>query len=112
MVCMRDLTADDFGVLLSVFAVLLLAFGADFHFSRRMAKRHKLSARLFMTVNVVGELATAIALVLTWVALWSPAAWERIDDLLVFVPGCIAMLCVVTLAVETVVTRTMDVWRG
>ncbi|KAF0967534.1 MULTISPECIES: hypothetical protein [Gordonia] len=40
------------GVLLSVFAVLLLAFGADFHFSRRIAKRHKLSARIFMTVNV------------------------------------------------------------
>ncbi len=68
MSAMRDLTPNDLGVLLSVFAVLLLAFGADFHFSRRIAKRHKLSARIFMTVNVVGELATAVALVLTWVA--------------------------------------------
>ena len=112
MSAMRDLTPDDLGVLLSVFAVLLLAFGADFHFSRRVAKRHKLSARIFIPVNVVGELATAVALVLTWVALWSPAAWERIDNLLVFGPGTLAMVCVVILTVETVVSRSTDAWRG
>ncbi|MDH3009251.1 hypothetical protein [Gordonia alkanivorans] len=51
---MRDLTPDDLGVLLSVFAVLLL----------------------------------------------------------VFIPGTVAMLCVVILTVETVVSRTSDAWRG
>ncbi|MFG2007869.1 hypothetical protein ACGFNF_02195 [Micromonospora sp. NPDC048868] len=40
---------------------------------------------------------TAIALVLTWVAMWSPAAWARIDNLLVFIPGTISMLCAVLL---------------
>ena len=102
---MRELTADDLGILLSVFAVLLIAFGIDFRLSRRTATRHHRRAVVFAVVSLVGELATAVALVLTWVALWSPAAWERIDDLLVFIPGSIAVLCAVVLTVETVIAR-------
>ncbi len=97
---MRELTADDLGLLLSVFAVLLIAFGIDFHLSRRAAQRHRGRALFFGVVSVVGESMTAIALVLTWVSLWSPAAWERIDDLLVFVPGSIAVVCAMILTGE------------
>lgn len=102
---MRDLTADDLGILLSVFAVLLIAFGIDFHLSKRAAQRDRTRALFFGIVSVLGEAMTAIALVLTWVALWSPAAWERIDDLLVFVPGSIAVACAVVLTGEKTVGR-------
>lgn len=102
---MRELTPDDLGILLSVFAVLLIAFGIDFRMSRRSALRHHRRAVAFAIVSVTGELMTAIALVLTWVALWSPEAWERIDNLLVFVPGSIAIVCAVILTIETVTVR-------
>ena len=84
---MRDLSSDDLGLLLSVYAVLLLAFAANFHFSPKMVRRHRRSALAFVVVSFLGELSTVIALMLTWVALWSAKAWERIDNLLVFVPG-------------------------
>jgi predicted Kef-type K+ transport protein len=106
------LTSDDLGLLLSVFAVLLIAFGVDFHFSRKDIRRHHPAALVFAVVSLLGELATAIVLVLTWLALWSPEAWERIDDLLVFVPGSIAVLCAVTLTIETVTSHATQVWRS
>lgn len=109
---MRDLTADDFGVLLSLFAVLLLAFAADFHFSRKTVARHRVQALVFVVVNMVGELSTVLALMLTWVALWSPTAWERINDLLVLVPGSIAVLCAVALTLESVSVRVAAILRG
>jgi hypothetical protein len=108
----RELTSDDLGLLLSVFAVLLIAFGVDFHFSRKDVRRHHPAALVFAVVSLAGELATALVLVLTWVALWSPAAWERIDDLLVLVPGSIAVLCAVTLTIETVTSHATEVWRS
>lgn len=104
---MRELSPDDFGVLLSVFAVLLLAFGLDFHISKRTAARHRDRALGFVVVSVIGQGTTAIALVLTWVSLWSPAAWDHIDDLMVFIPGSIAVLCAVTLTGETTVVRML-----
>lgn len=102
---MRDLTADDLGVLLSVFAVLLLAFGIDFHVSRRGLRAHQGRALFFGIVSLIGEVSTALALLLTWVALWSPAAWELIDDLLVFVPGSLAMLSAVILTGDKTIGR-------
>ena len=102
---MRELTTDDLGLLLSVFAVLLIAFAIDFRFSTRSARRHRRSVLFFGVVALIGELMTALALVLTWVALWSPAAWEAIDDLLVFVPGSIAILCAVILTIDKIVAR-------
>ncbi|GAA3034310.1 hypothetical protein GCM10010528_13990 [Gordonia defluvii] len=102
---MRDLTPDDLGLLLSLFAVLLLAFAANFHYSPRMVRRHSRAAMVFAVVNFVGEASTVIALMLTWVALWSPRAWERIDDLLVFIPGSIAIACAVFLTFESVWAR-------
>jgi hypothetical protein len=108
----RELTSDDLGLLLSVFAVLLIAFGVDFHFSRKDVRRHHPAALVFAVVSLARELATALVLVLTWVALWSPAAWERIDDLLVLVPGSIAVLCAVTLTIETVTSHATEVWRS
>lgn len=104
---MRELDPLDLGVLLSVFAVLLIFFGIDFRVSRREAKRHQRSALLFAGVGLLGEAMTAIALVLTWVSLFLPPEAERIDTLLVFVPGSVAMLCAVVLTVETVTGRVL-----
>ncbi|MCF8589385.1 hypothetical protein [Gordonia liuliyuniae] len=106
---MRTLTADDLGLLLSLFAVLLLAFGANFHFSRKSVRRHRKAALAFVGLSFLGELSTVIALTLTWVALWSPAAWDRIDDLLVFVPGTIAIVCAVLLTIESVGSRILHI---
>ncbi|GAC57100.1 hypothetical protein GOHSU_16_00560 [Gordonia hirsuta DSM 44140 = NBRC 16056] len=108
---MRDLTSDDLGMLLSLFAVLLLAFAANFHFSRKAVARHRAAALGFVALNLLGEAATVIALLLTWVALWSPKAWEQIDDLLVLVPGSIAMLCAVALTFESVFARIAHIIR-
>lgn len=108
---MRDLTADQLAVLLSVFAVLLVAFGIDFHLSRRAALRHRRGAITFAVVSLIGEFATAIALVLTWVAVWSPTAWERIDNMLVFVPGSLAMLCAVIITAEKAIGRVIAIVR-
>lgn len=102
---MRELTTDDLGLLLSVFAVLLVAFGIDFHFSVKAVTRHRRSTWFFGIVTLVGELMTALALVLTWIALWSPAAWEAIDNLLVFIPGTIAIVCAVILTVDKILAR-------
>ncbi|GAB08989.1 hypothetical protein GOARA_026_00190 [Gordonia araii NBRC 100433] len=102
---MRELTSDDLGLLLSVYAVLLLAFAANFHFSPKSVRRHRRAAMVFAIVNFIGEASTAIALLLTWVALWSPRAWERINDLLVFVPGSLAIVCAVFLTFESVWAR-------
>lgn len=104
---MRELSAADLGMLLSLFAVLLIAFGIDFHVSKRSAAQHRGRALFFVGVSLVGEAMTALALVLTWVALWSPAAWEHIDDLLVFIPGSIAVLCAVVLTGEKTVGRVL-----
>lgn len=109
---MRELDSADFGVLLSLFALLLLAFGVDFHFSARTARHHRVLARLFVGVSLLGESASVISIVLTWVALWSPAAWARIDDLLVLVPGSIAIGCLVILTLESVMTRGAVLWGG
>ncbi|MFT4086512.1 MAG: hypothetical protein QM658_05050 [Gordonia sp. (in: high G+C Gram-positive bacteria)] len=106
---MRELTADDLGLLLSLFAVLLLAFAANFHFSGKEVRRHRRLALGFVVVNFVGEISTVVALGLTWVALWRPKAWERIDDMLVFVPGSIAVLCAVILTVESVQSRARHI---
>lgn len=102
---MSELTTADLGLLLSVFAVLLIAFAIDFHFSTRPTTRHRRSRWVFGIVTLVGELMTALALVLTWVAMWSPAACEAIDDLLVFIPGSIAIACAVILTVEKIIAR-------
>lgn len=102
---MRELTTDDLGVLLGLFAILLVAFAIDFRFSVRAARRHRRSVLLFGTVALIGEMATALALVLSWVALWSPTAWERIDNMLVFVPGSISIACAVFLTVDKIVGR-------
>lgn len=109
---MRELTSDDLGLLLSVFTVLLIAFGVDFHFSRKSSRHHYRTALVFAVVSLTGELATAVVLVLTWLALWSPAAWEQIDNLLVFVPGSIAVLCALTLTIETVADHATQLWRS
>ncbi|MFC0313911.1 hypothetical protein ACFQNE_06130 [Gordonia phosphorivorans] len=108
---MRDLTADDLGLLLSLFAVLLLAFSANFHFSRKSVRRHRRAAVAFVVINFLGELSTVIALCLTWVALWSPTAWEQIDDLLVFIPGSVAVGCAVVLTIESVYARAAHIVR-
>lgn len=108
---MRELNTDDLGLLLSLFAVLLLAFAANFHFSRKAVRRHRKAAITFVVLNFVGELSTVIAMMLTWVALWSPVAWERIDDLLVFIPGSIAIVCAVVLTIESVYARAVHIVR-
>lgn len=48
---------------------------------------------------------TALALVLTWIAPWSPATWELIDHLLVFIPGSTAILYVAALTIDKRVER-------
>ena len=102
---MRDLDPVDLGVLLSVFAVLLLFFGFDFRVSRSISRRHQRRAVFFVSLSLLGEAATAIALVLTWVSLFLPAAAESIDTLLVFIPGTVSIGCAVALTVETVISR-------
>lgn len=109
---MRTLTADDLGLLLSLFAVLLLAFAANFHFSRKAVRRHRKAALTFVVLSFLGELSTVIAMMLTWVALWSPAAWDRIDDMLVFVPGTISISCAVALTIESVGSRIVHILRA
>lgn len=106
---MREMTSGDLGQLLALFALLLVAFGIDFHVSRRTAQRRRRSAVVFAVTGLVGECTTALALILTWVALWSPAAWEHIDDLLVFIPGSIAMICAVILTAEKAVGRVLTI---
>jgi len=101
----RELTTDDLGLLLSVFAVLLIAFGIDFHFSTKAVTKHRRATWFYAIVTLIGELMTAVALVLTWVALWSPAAWEAIDNLLVFIPGTIAIVCAVILTLDKITAR-------
>lgn len=109
---MRELTSGDLGLLLSMFVLLLIAFGVDFHVSRKQSEKHHARALVFTVTSLIGETATAVALVLTWVAVWSPAAWEHIDNLLVFVPGSIAVLCAVTLTIETVAGRVAGIIRS
>ncbi len=106
---MRELSSADLGILLQVFAVLLIAFGIDFHVSRRAIVLHRRRAFFFAATSLTGEAMTALALALTWVAIWSPAAWEQIDDLLVFIPGSIAMLCAVVLAGEKTIGRVIAI---
>ena len=52
---MRELTADDLGLLLSVFAVLLLAFATNFHFSRKEVRRHRRAAIVFVGLSFLGR---------------------------------------------------------
>ena len=106
---MRELGSDEFGIMLSFFAVLLLAFAANFRFSRKAVRRHRTAALWFVILSFVGEICTVIALVLTWVALWSPHAWEVISDLLVLVPGSMALVCAVLLTFESVYARAMHI---
>lgn len=102
---MRELTPDALGQLLAVFAVLLISFAIDFHLSKKSERRHPRVTLLFGIVALIGELMTVLALVLTWVALWSPAAWEAIDDMLVFIPGSIAFGCAVILTIDKLLSR-------
>lgn len=102
---MRDLEPSDLGVLLSVFAVLLIFFGIEFRISRRSAKKHHRRALIYAAMSLLGEAATAVAFVLTWVSLFLPPDTEGVDTVLVFVPGSIAVLCAVILTVESVTER-------
>lgn len=102
---MRQLDVADLGVLLSVFALLLIFFGIDFRVSRREATRHRRRALVFTVLSVVGETTTAVALILTWVALFLPPEAESIDTWLVFIPGSITIVCAVALTGEVVTTR-------
>ena len=108
---MRDLTPDDLGILLSVFAVLLIFFGIDFRVSRTDATRHKRRALVFAFISLIGNAATAIGLILTWVALILPDESELVDTFLVFVPGSIAFLCALVLTGEVVTSRFAGVVR-
>jgi len=107
---MRELTVVEFGVLLSLFAVLLVAFSADFHLSRRTVRRHRRAAVAFAVVSLVGESATALAMVLTWIALRSEVAWEALADQWVLVPGTIAVGCALILTAEKVVRRAISIF--
>lgn len=102
---MRDLTADDLGVLLSFFAVLLIAFGFNFHVSRKQIQSNPKTARFFLTISAVGEGFTVIALILTWISLFLPAEFNMIDTWFVFIPGSIALICAVIITTETVLNR-------
>ncbi len=102
---MRDLQPSDLGVLLSVFAVLLIFFGIEFRISRRSARRHHGRALIYAAMSLVGEAATAVALVLTWISLFLPPEAEAVDTALVFAPGSVAVLCAVVLTVESVTER-------
>lgn len=104
---MRTLSTDDLGLLLSVFALLLVSFAIDFQVAKSTIARHRRRAVFFASVAVVGEFTTALAFVLSWVALWSPVAWEKIDDLLVFIPGSSAVLCAVILTAEKTLARVI-----
>ncbi|MFI7431773.1 hypothetical protein ACIBPB_32855 [Micromonospora sp. NPDC049836] len=106
---MRELSGGDLGMLLSVFALLLIAFGIDFHLSRSAIRRSRRGAIFASIVSLVGESTTALALVLTWIALWSPVAWEKIDDLLVFIPGTIAVVCAVLLTGDRALDRVIRI---
>lgn len=109
---MRDLTPDDLGVLLSVFVLLLIFFGIDFRMSRSDATRHKKRALVYAVICLIGEVFTALALILTWVALFLPNSAEWIDTLLVFVPGSVAMVCAVILTGEVVASRVRGISRS
>lgn len=102
---MRDLTTDDLGLLISLFAVLLISFAIDFGVSKRAMRKHRRSVMFFGLVALVGEVTSALTIVLCWVALWSPAAWERIDNRLVFSAGTIAILCAVILTIDKGIAR-------
>lgn len=109
---MRELTPDDLGILLSVFAVLLIFFGIDFRVSRRVAQLYKRRAFAFAVISVIGEGTTAIALVFTWVALFLPPEAQSIDTMLVFVPGSISMVCAVILTGQVVTGRLGNLARA
>lgn len=108
---MRELQAADLGVLLSVFAVLLIFFGIDFRVSRGQALRHRGRALLFACISVLGEAATALALALCWVAMFLPPEAQGVDTVLVFVPGTLAIICAVILTGEVVSSRVAKLLR-
>lgn len=102
---MRDLNADDLGVLLSVFVVLLIFFGVDFHITRKRTQLPTRSTKAFAVVSAIGEGATGIAIILTWISLFLPDEFRIIDTWLVFIPGSIAILCALILTIEVVTHR-------
>lgn len=104
-----DISQENLGVVLSLFAVLIVSFGIDFRFSRASALLHPKLTRFFLWITVIGEVSAALALLLTWVAVWSPATWETIDDKLVLVPGTVAILCVLILTIKTVLSHFAEV---
>lgn len=108
---MRELDSADLGILLSVFAVLLIFFGIDFRLSRSDTTRHRRRALAFAGISLLGNATTALALVLTWVAMFLPPDAEQIDTWLVFVPGSIAALCAVVLTGEVAVSRALRLTR-
>jgi len=108
---MRALTADDLGVLLSFFVVLLIFFSVDIHLRRA---RHAASAtppttgmRFFALLSAAGALVSAVALLLSWIALFLPEDSALIDVTFVFVPGSLAILCAVVLCIEVVARRAL-----
>lgn len=105
---MRDLDAADLGVLLSFFVVLLIFFSVDFHISRRHKEKVTAGTRFFAIVSAVGGAVTAVALVLTWVALFLPTNMQAADVPLVFVPGSIAIACGAILSIEVVLKRVIQ----
>lgn len=102
---MRLLEVLDFAALLSFFALLLLAFGFDFHLSRSVVRRHKGRAKFFVGISILGEIAAATGMGLTWFALFLDEPSQKVDGLLVFVPGTIACLCIILLTIENSITR-------
>lgn len=104
-----DISQENLGVVLSLFAVLIVSFGIDFRFSRTAALLHPRWTRFFLWVTVIGEVSAALALMLTWVAVWSPRTWERLDDKLVLIPGTVAIVCVLVLTIKTVMGHFAEV---
>lgn len=102
---MRVLEVVDFAALLSFFALLLLAFGFDFHVSRKVAKLYRNRARFFILISILGEVAASSGLVLCWLSLFLDEWSVSTDAMVVFIPGTIACVCIVLLTFENSFTR-------
>ena len=103
--CMRELTPDDLGVLLSFFVVLLIFFSVDFHIVRKRGEKATRPDRIFAIISAVGGVLSALALLLTWVAMFLPDNVRSDDVPMVFIPGTISIVCAAVLSLEVVAHR-------
>lgn len=107
-----ELDSMHLGGLLGFFVTLLLFFGVEFHLTRRRTSQVARGVVAWAVVSAIGEGATAVGLLATWLTMFLPPDAEVVDTWVVFVTGSVAAGCAVLLTAETVIKRTIAVSRA